>query len=60
SSGLDRNYEGAGLGLSISKRVIEMFGGKIIVQSEQGMGTTFRIELLPASAPEMMETLNQT
>ena len=38
---LTRNYEGAGLGLSISKAYVEMIGGKIWLESELGKGTTF-------------------
>lgn len=36
-----RNYEGAGLGLSISKAYVNMLGGKIWVKSEKGVGSTF-------------------
>lgn len=36
---------GAGLGLSISRRIVEDHGGKIIVDSHPAQGTTFTIEL---------------
>jgi signal transduction histidine kinase len=38
-------YQGAGLGLSISKAYVEMLGGKIWVQSEEGNGSTFYFTL---------------
>ncbi|MFZ4547078.1 MAG: ATP-binding protein [Bacteroidales bacterium] len=34
-------YQGAGLGLSISKAYVEMLGGEIWVESEEGKGSTF-------------------
>ena len=36
-----RSFEGAGLGLSICKAYVEMLGGKIWLESEEGKGTQF-------------------
>lgn len=45
SESLTRNYEGAGLGLSISKAYVEMLGGRIWVESEIGKGAQFYFTL---------------
>ena len=45
-----RDTGGSGLGLSISKQFIERHGGRIWLESEQGIGSTFSFEL-PISAP---------
>ncbi len=42
---------GTGLGLAISAHIITQHGGRILVDSQPGMGTTFTI-LLPLAAPE--------
>ena len=34
-----------GLGLAISKRIVELFGGNIDFQSVEGKGTTFFVKL---------------
>lgn len=38
---INRNYEGAGLGLSLSKHLIELHGGKVWVTSQKDQGSTF-------------------
>jgi signal transduction histidine kinase len=45
SEGLDRRYEGSGLGLHVSKRFVEKMNGKIWVDSEFGKGSTFYVSL---------------
>jgi signal transduction histidine kinase/CheY-like chemotaxis protein len=45
-----RRHGGSGLGLSISRRFVEMHGGKMWLQSEVGVGTTLTF-CLPSSPP---------
>jgi signal transduction histidine kinase len=42
---LSRNFEGAGLGLSIAKAYVEILGGKIWVESESVKGSVFSISV---------------
>ncbi len=44
-SGMDRKFGGVGLGLSISKGIIQAHGGDIWVESTMGKGSTFRFTL---------------
>ncbi len=40
-----RAFQGSGLGLAISKSYVEMLGGKMWVESEEGIGSTFYFTL---------------
>lgn len=51
SEGTKRNYDGTGLGLSLTRKFVNLTGGEIAVESELGVGTTFTLKF-PLSATD--------
>ena len=45
NDGARTSYKGTGLGMAITKKYIDLMGGKIEVSSRQGLGSTFTVEI---------------
>jgi signal transduction histidine kinase/DNA-binding NarL/FixJ family response regulator/HPt (histidine-containing phosphotransfer) domain-containing protein len=54
---MTRKFGGTGLGLTISRRLAELLGGTLTVQSELGYGSSFKITLATGSLDEVNLTL---
>jgi len=50
-SPIQKRLRGTGLGLSLSKRLAELLGGTVALQSELGVGSTFSVTL-PLRLPQ--------
>ncbi len=48
---IERSYGGAGLGLSITRQLVQLHGGEIDLQSQPGAGSVFRFTLPASSEP---------
>lgn len=53
-----RNFGGTGIGLSIAKKIVDLFGGKIWVESERGSGSVFYFTLPAFSEKSDAENLH--
>ena len=61
SEGLAREYEGSGLGLALTKRMVDILGGTIEVESTKGEGSAFTVELtsLPEAETPVLEEVDE-
>ena len=56
SSGLQRSHEGSGLGLALTKRLIDLMGGEITVESAKNQGSSFTISFPQVGTEEAPPT----
>lgn len=62
SSGYSRQYQGAALGIPVSRQLVERMSGSFIIESEKAVGTTviIRLPIVPAQKPGKAEITSRT
>ena len=58
-AGLARPHEGTGLGLPLARKLAELHGGSLAIESEKGRGTTVTVMLPPARTVPSATVLNR-
>jgi len=58
SEGMGRKFEGTGLGLTLTKKFVELLGGKISFESKIGKGTEFKI-MFPVSTEKSLKSVEE-
>ncbi|WP_177732237.1 hybrid sensor histidine kinase/response regulator [Flavobacterium inviolabile] len=51
-SGIEKKFGGTGLGLTIAKRIMELLGGSISLESKEHTGSTFTVKIPNVKAPD--------
>lgn len=55
---LTRRYGGSGLGLTLARRFARLLGGDILLESAEGVGTTFMVDLPLGTSPARNDSLH--
>jgi len=58
-AGVSKQFQGAGLGLALTKRIVEAQGGRVGLESELGVGSTF-FAILPRGKAEVRDEIAAT